>query len=63
MKRLVLASYAQFGVDAGGKHFRACIFRAISNGMENPTLLMWRPVSVHQRTPGFGIFDWCTGQD
>ena len=53
VKPLVPASYAQFGVGAGRKARtpRACGFRALSNGMEIPTLLSWRPVLVHGRTP------------
>ena len=53
MKPLVLASYAQFGVGAGGRRGspRVCGGRAPSNGMEDPTLLPWRPAVVHRRTP------------
>ena len=48
LKPLVSALNAQFGVGAGGKRGRttsdrACVFRALSNGMENPTLFSWRP--------------------
>ncbi len=32
---VVSASYAQFGVDAGGRRPNACSGRAISNGMEH----------------------------
>ena len=48
MNPLVPASYAQFGVGAGGKlaFARACILWAASNGMETPTLFMRRPVLV-----------------
>ena len=49
LKPLVPALDAQFGVGAGGKHgkeCRACVLRALSNGMENPTLFSWRPVLV-----------------
>ena len=52
MKPLVPALNAQFGVGAGGKRGldlcfgRACVLRALSNGMENPTLFTWRPVLV-----------------
>lgn len=46
MKSLVLALNAQFGVGAGGKDIRPCGLRAASNGMENPFLLLWRPVFV-----------------
>ena len=31
--------------------FRACGLRAISNGMDTPTLFPWRPVLVRGRTP------------
>ena len=63
MKPLVLASYAQFGVGAGGRHghVRACGCRALSNGMENPTLLPWRPAIVDGRTP-FVVTDPSTKQ-
>ena len=63
VKPLVPASYAQFGVGAGRKVRtpRACGFRAISNGMEGPTLLSWRPVHVHRRTP-IVVHDLCTAQ-
>ena len=63
MKPLVLASYAQFGVGAGGRHglVRACGCRALSNGMENPTLLPWRPAVVDRRTP-FVVTDRFTKQ-
>lgn len=46
MKSLVLALNAQFGVGAGGKDISPCGFRASSNGMEGPFLLLWRPVFV-----------------
>ena len=57
MKPLVPASYAQFGVGAEWKvrNLRACGCRAFPNGMGNPTLLSWRPVHVHRRTP-FVVF-------
>ena len=48
----MFALNAQFGVGAGGKRGkgkssnRACVLRALSNGMENPTLFAWRPVLV-----------------
>ena len=63
MKPLVLASYAQFGVGAGGRHglVRACGCRALSNGMENPTLHPWRPAVVDRRTP-FVVTDPSTKQ-
>ena len=63
MKPLVLASYAQFGVGAGGRRglVRACGCRAPSNGMEDPTLLPWRPVVVDGRTP-FVVTDPSTKQ-
>jgi hypothetical protein len=49
VKPLVLALDAQFGVGAGGTLlYGACICRAIFNGMENPTLLMRRPVLVRR---------------
>ena len=53
MKPLVPASYAQFGVGAGGRCglVRTCGCRALSNGMENPTLPSWRPALVDGRTP------------
>ena len=53
MKSLVPAAYAQFGVGAGGRRGspRVCDGRAPSNGMEDPTLLPWRPAVVHRRTP------------
>lgn len=35
----------------GSAPLRACGCRALSNGMENPTLLLWRPVLVRGRTP------------
>ena len=39
-------------MDAGRKRaFRACGLRAISNGMDTPTLFPWRPVLVRGRTP------------
>ena len=58
MKSLVLALNAQFGVGAGGKGiFCPCGFRALSNGMENPTLLLWRPALVPIPTP-FAVKDW-----
>ena len=52
LKPLVSALNAQFGVGAGGKcglssgSYRVCVLRAFTNGMENPTLLAWRPVLV-----------------
>ena len=59
LKPLVSALNAQFGVGAGGKRgqdlsssHRACVLRALSNGMENPTLLAWRPVLVRD---SFGV--------
>ena len=63
MKPLVLASYAQFGVGAGGRCglVRACGCRALSNGMENPTLQSWRPAIVDGRTP-FVVTDLSTKQ-
>ena len=63
MKPLVLASYAQFGVGAGGRCglVRACGCRALSNGMENPTLHPWRPAVVDGRTP-FVVTDPSTKQ-
>ena len=53
MKSLVPAAYAQFGVGAGRRcgSPRVCDGRAPSNGMEDPTLLPWRPAVVHRRTP------------
>ena len=39
----------------------ACACRAISNGMENPTLLAWRPAVVDRRTP-FVVTDPSTKQ-
>jgi len=56
MKPVVLALNAQFGVGAGGNisTLRCCGFRALSNGMENPTLLPWRPVLVLARNPQCG---------
>ena len=61
MKLLVLALDAQSGVGAGGKRrlFFAYILRALPNGMENPTLLVWRPDIVQSITFG----DSCTNQD
>jgi len=52
LKPLVFALNAQFGVGAGGKRgksdslSRACVLRAIPNGMGKPTLFTWRPVLV-----------------
>ena len=49
LKPLVSALNAQFGVGAGGKRDpsdRACVLRALSNGMEDPTLFTRRPVLV-----------------
>ena len=56
MKPVVLALNAQFGVGAGGNIslVRCCGFRALSNGMENPFLLPWRPVLVLARNPLVG---------
>ena len=53
MKPLVFASYAQFGVGAGRRcgSPRICGGGAPSNGMEDPTLPLWRPAVVHRRTP------------
>ena len=50
-KPVVSASNAQFGVDAAGRYLGTCVFRAISNGMEDPTLFTRRPAFVHGRTP------------
>ena len=59
LKPLVSALNAQFGVGAGGKcgqrkfseHLdRACVLRALSNGMENPTLFAWRPDLVRDKS-------------
>ena len=63
MKPLVPAANAQFGVGAGWKARtpRACGFRAFPNGMGRATLLPWRPVLVHGRTP-FAVTDLCTTQ-
>ena len=63
MKSLVPAAYAQFGVGAGGRRGspRVCGGRAPSNGMEDPTLLPWRPAVVHRRTPPV-VSDLCTRQ-
>ena len=54
LKPLVSAWDAQFGVDAGGKRGRtfsdrACVLRALFNGMENPTLFTWRPDLVRDK--------------
>ena len=64
VKPLVPAANAQFGVGAGreARTPRACGFRAFPNGMGKPTLLSWRPVFVHGRTPFCGNFDLCTTQ-
>ena len=53
MKLLVPAAYAQFGVGAGRRcgSPRICGGGAPSNGMEDPTLPLWRPAVVHRRTP------------
>ena len=60
---MVPASYAQFGVGAEGRCIIcACGRRAIFNGMEVPTLLLWRPVIVQRRTPRV-VSDFCTKQD
>ena len=63
MKSLVFASYAQFGVGAGRRcgSPRICGGGAPSNGMEDPTLPLWRPAVVHRRTP-FVVSDLCTKQ-
>jgi len=44
-----------------GADFRACECRALSNGMEDPTLHLWRPAVVHRRTP-FVVNALCTRQ-
>jgi len=50
VKLVVPALNAQFGVGAGRKRFlSACAIRALSNGMENPTLLVRRPKYVGGR--------------
>ena len=63
MKLLVPAAYAQFGVGAGRRcgSPRICGGGAPSNGMEDPTLPLWRPAVVHRRTP-FVVSDLCTKQ-
>ena len=49
-KPVVPAANAQFGVGAGGRRLGVCVFRAISNGMEETTLLMRRPDLVRRST-------------
>jgi len=51
MKSLVLALNASLGWVLGGRTMYPCGFRAVSNGMENPFLLPWRPVFVAHPTP------------
>ena len=53
VKLLVPAAYAQCGVGAGRRcgSPRICGGGAPSNGMEDPTLPLWRPAVVHRRTP------------
>lgn len=51
VKLLVSAWDAQSWVDAGRKRICACGLRAISNGMDTPTLFPWRPALVCGRTP------------
>ena len=61
VKPVVSASYAQSGVDAGGRHY-ACGFRAVFNGIKIQTLLLWRPDIVQERTPHV-VSDFCTIPD
>ena len=61
VKPLVSASYAQSGVDAGGRRY-ACGFRAVFNGIKIQTLLLWRPDIVQERTPHV-VSDFCTIPD
>ena len=42
----------------GGSVLNACGLRAISNGMDTPTLFPWRPALVHERTP-VAVFSIC----
>ena len=48
-------------LEGGAANYRACKSRAPSNGMEDPTLLLWRPVLVRGRTP-LVVSDLCTKQ-
>ena len=61
MKPLVPASYAQFGVGAGGRRNNACGFRATFNGMKIPTLLLRRPAFVQIVIPSSGSSDFVRG--
>ena len=62
VKPVVSASYAQSGVDAGGRCANACGGRAVLNGMRIATRSLWRPEIVQRRTP-FVVRDCCTIPD
>ena len=62
VKPLVSASYAQSGVDAGGRHFLPAADGPVPMAWEARTRPLWRPDIVQRRTP-FVVSDLCTVPD
>ena len=62
MKPVVSASYAQSGVDAGGRHFLPAADGPVPMAWEARTRPLWRPDIVQRRTP-FAVSDLCTVPD
>ena len=62
MKPVVSASYAQSGVDAGGRHFLPAADGPVPMAWEARTRPLWRPDIVQRRTP-FVVSDLCTVPD
>ena len=62
MKPVVSASYAQSGVDAGGRHFLPAADGPVPMAWDARTRPLWRPDIVQRRTP-FAVSDLCTVPD
>ena len=62
MKPVVSASYAQSGVDAGGRHFLPAADGPVPMAWEARTRPLRRPDIVQRRTP-FVVSDLCTVPD
>ena len=62
MKPVVSASYAQSGVDAGGRHFLPAADGPVPMAWDARTRPLWRPDIVQRRTP-FVVSDLCTVPD
>ena len=59
MNPVVSASYAQSGVDAGGRRFSPADTGRPPMAWRIRTLFLWRPDIVQRRTP-FVVSDFCT---